>query len=72
MTGHTKPPPYRIYLLTIWLEQGRDYEASQMWRFSLKEPRTGKQRGFAGLTELIIALHAELNVINQEASSDLE
>lgn len=60
MTDITKSPHYRIYLLTVWLEQGRDHEASQMWRFCLKEPRSGRQRAFANLTELIVALHAEL------------
>lgn len=60
MTGNTKPSLYRIYLLTIWLEPGHDHEASLMWRFCLKDPRSGRQRGFANLTELIIALSAEL------------
>ena len=60
MTERTKPPHYRIYLLTIWLEQGRDHEASLMWRFCLKDPRSGQQRAFANLTELITALHTEL------------
>ena len=66
MTGRTKPLHYRIYLLTIWAEQGREHEASRMWRFSLKDPRTGQCQGFANLTELIIALHTELIESSQE------
>jgi hypothetical protein len=60
MSDKARPLHYRIYLLTIWAERGREHEASRMWRFSLKDPRTGQQQGFANLTELIIALHTEL------------
>jgi hypothetical protein len=60
MTGKPKPLHYRIYLLTIWAEPGRDHEASLMWRFGLKDPRSGQQQGFANLTELVVALHSEL------------
>lgn len=72
MTNKIKPLHYRIYLLTIWAEPGRENEASHMWRFCLKDPRTGQQRGFANLTELIIALHTELIENHQEALDKLE
>lgn len=60
MSHRTNPLYYRIYLLTIWAEPDQDHEASQAWRFSLKDPRSGQQRSFANLTELIMALHSEL------------
>lgn len=72
MTEKIKPSHYRIYLLTTWLEQGRDDEASHMWRFCLKDPRSGRQRAFANLTELIVALHTELIENHQEAWGNLE
>jgi hypothetical protein len=72
MTAKTKPLHYRIYLLTIWVEPGREDEATQMWRFSLKNPRTGQRRGFTNLTELVIALHTELIENHQEALNHLE
>jgi hypothetical protein len=70
MTGKAKPLPYRIYLLTIWAERGQDHEAPFMWRFSLKDPRTGRQHGFANLTELVIALHVALIENDQEARQE--
>lgn len=72
MTGQTKPLYYHIYLLTIWAEPGREHEATQMWRFSLKDPRTGQQHCFANLTELIIALHTELIENYQDALANLK
>lgn len=72
MTNKIKPLHYRIYLLTIWAEPGRENEASHMWRFCLKDPRTGQKRGFANLTELVIALHTELIENHQEALDKLE
>jgi hemoglobin-like flavoprotein len=60
MTNKTKSLNYRIYLLTIWDEREQEDQTSPRWRFCLKDPRTSQQRGFANLTELIIALHTEL------------
>lgn len=72
MTDKAKPFHYHIYLLTIWLEPGHDHEASLMWRFCLKDPRSGRQRGFANLAELIVALHTELIENHQELFNNLE
>lgn len=65
-----KPLYYRIYLLTIWAEPGRHHESALMWRFSLKDPRTGQKQGFANLTELVIALHTNLIENHQGAMAD--
>ena len=72
MTGKTKSTHYRIFLLTTWLEPGEDHEASQMWRFCLKDPRSGQQHGFANLTELIVALHTELIENHQDVLDTLD
>ena len=60
MTIEDKATHYQIYLLTIWTEPGRDLEAPAVWRFGLKNPRTGQQRGFANLTALVTALLEEI------------
>lgn len=71
MTGKSTLNHYRIYLLTIWVEQGHDHEGSDTWRFRLQDPRSGKQRCFANLTELIVGLHTELIETQQDASDEL-
>jgi len=60
MTGKMSLQHYRIYLLTIWTEQNDNHEEPLTWRFRLQEPRSGRQRSFANLTELIAGLHTEL------------
>jgi len=55
---------YRSYLLRCWAE----YETQSgltMWRFSLEESQSGQRRGFASLTDLVIALQDELVGKNQ-------
>lgn len=53
------PPPYRAYILYCWAEV--DVTDNQIiWRFNLKDPNTGKRRGFTSLTALIVALQDEL------------
>ena len=52
----TRPPYYRIYLLTVWQEQSRGPPASIIWRFRLEDPRTGRQQVFADATTLMNAL----------------
>lgn len=64
MTVDNQSSDYRIYLLTLWAEQGREADESVVWRFSLKDPHTGQQRGFANLTTLVTALLEE--IINAE------
>jgi hypothetical protein len=58
MTHHNRPH-YCSYLLRCWVETGVKGEIS-LWRFSLEDPRTGQRRGFANLTELVIALQDDL------------
>lgn len=52
----TKPPYYRIYLLTVWQEQSRGPPAQIIWRFRLEDPRTERQQLFADATTLMNAL----------------
>ncbi len=54
----TKPPYYRIYLLTVWQEQNRGPPAQITWRFRLEDPRTGWQQVFADASTLMTALQA--------------
>ena len=54
------PPRYRAFLLTLWEERSRDRD-SQVWRFRLEDPRTGRQRGFASLEALVEALKQEMD-----------
>ena len=60
MNLNPKASPYRIYLLTLWAERGPYAEAPAVWRFSLKDPHTGQQHGFASLTALVAALVEQL------------
>jgi len=53
---HTKPPSYRIYLLTVWQETTRGPPPLVTWRFRLEDPRSGQQRAFADATTLMRAL----------------
>jgi hypothetical protein len=54
-----KRPRYCSYLLRCWAETDASGEVI-LWRFSLEDPRTGQRRGFAHLTDLVIALQDEL------------
>jgi hypothetical protein len=54
----TRPPYYRIYLLTVWQEQSRGPPESIIWRFRLEDPRTGWQGVFADATSFMVALYA--------------
>ena len=55
-----RPPRYRAYLLTLWEERGRDAGPSELWRFRLEDPRTGKWRGFVSLEELLAAIERDM------------
>jgi hypothetical protein len=46
---------HRIYLLTIWQEDGRQ-EDDESWRFLVADPRSGRRRGFAGVAALVEGL----------------
>ncbi len=58
---NSKPPYYRIYLLTVWQEQGRGPPAQGTWRFRLEDPRTGRQQVFADAAALMAILAAIAN-----------
>ena len=53
----SRPPSYRIYLLTVWQERSRGPPESIIWRFRLEDPRTGQQQAFADAATLMSALH---------------
>ena len=55
---NTKPPYYRIYLMTVWQEQSRGPPERIVWRFRLEDPRTGQQQGFADAATFMAALQA--------------
>ena len=55
---NTKPPYYRIYLLTVWQEQNRGPPDLITWRFRLEDPRSGQQQVFADAAALMAALAA--------------
>lgn len=58
---NTKPPYYRIYLLTVWQEQNRGPPEQIIWRFRLEDPRTGWQQACADMVTLLAALQAIAN-----------
>lgn len=62
---NTKPPYYRIYLLTVWQEQNRGPPERIVWRFRLEDPHTGRQRLFADTMTLLTALE-EFILASQE------
>jgi hypothetical protein len=55
---NSKPPYYRIYLLTVWQEQSRGPPGQITWRFRLEDPRSGQQQAFADVATLMTALQA--------------
>jgi hypothetical protein len=52
----TKPPYYRIYLLTVWREQPRSLPDGVTWRFRLQNAGDGQQQLFADAASLVAAL----------------
>ncbi len=55
---NTKPPYYRIYLLTVWQERSRGPPEIITWRFRLEDPRSGQQQVFADAATFMTALQA--------------
>lgn len=53
---NTKPPYYRIYLLTVWQERNRGPPEQTTWRFRLEDPRSGRQQAFADTATFMAAL----------------
>lgn len=72
MNTNPKASPYRIYLLTLWAEQGPHLQTPPVWRFSLKDPRTGQQQAYANLTALVTALVEEIARIAEAHSKESE
>ena len=72
MSIFDKPPRYRSYLLTFWEERGRDPDGPVVWRFSLKDPRTGQRHGFADVEALVAALERETTGKNSLQETDTE
>jgi predicted ester cyclase len=65
---NSKPPFYRIYLLTVWQEQNRGPPDAITWRFRLEDPRSGRQQVFADAATLMAALQ-EFVVATQGSDS---
>lgn len=53
---NSKPPYYRIYLLTVWQERNRGPPEEIIWRFRLEDPRSGQQQAFADAATFMLAL----------------
>lgn len=64
----SKPPYYRIYLLTVWQERSRGPPEFVTWRFRLEDPRSGRQQAFADAATLMSALQ-ELTLSMQGGDS---
>ena len=68
---NSKPPYYRIYLLTVWQEQNRGPPEQITWRFRLEDPRTGRRQAFADVTTLLDAVLA-VSVLSEEREKEDE
>jgi len=55
-----KPPSYRTFLIRCWEERSQDPTLSNVWRFSLEDPHTGRRRGFPSLEDVVTFLRREL------------
>ncbi len=60
MQDHHGGPRYCAYLLRCWQERSRHPQHPTTWRFSLHDPHTQAQTGFATLDDLFAALRIEL------------
>jgi hypothetical protein len=52
----TDPRRYRVYLLRLWLAQGKD--GRPVWRAALEDAHSGERHGFADLARLYAFLQA--------------
>jgi len=55
-----RPTRYRIFLLTVWLEDRGDPADPETWRFRLEEPKLGWRQGCVGVTALVAKLMHEI------------
>jgi hypothetical protein len=52
---------YLSYVVRCWqVQAGKDGNETQVWRFSLHDPRTNQRRGFATFEAMMASLQAEL------------
>jgi len=54
--SNDRPTDYRMFLLTIWLEQEEDLDDPDQWRFRLEEPKHGRWQGAVGMHALVAKL----------------
>lgn len=60
MTTHHPSPGYCAYLLRCWHEPSPVATDAEGWHFSLEDPHTGTQRGFASFDALMAFLRTRL------------
>ncbi|MEZ4863677.1 MAG: hypothetical protein R3C14_20315 [Caldilineaceae bacterium] len=53
---HDRPTSYRIFLLTLWIEDATDLDNLESWRFRLEEPKRGQRNGYVGIPALMAGL----------------
>jgi len=58
---------YRIFLLTIWLDDEGDPADPETVHFRLEEPRHGRGRGYVGVTALVAGL---IRVIDSDEDAE--
>jgi hypothetical protein len=58
-----KQQRYISYLLRLWQVR---HDGEPVWRASLESPRTGKQHGFARLTDLVAFLETKMSGGNRD------
>lgn len=66
-----RPASYRIYLLTVWLEDTGDQADPETWRFRLEEPKSGCRQSCVGVTALLAGLLAEIRTHQASPASSL-
>ena len=59
MKSPEEQPAYRVYVLRSWQETVSAQGKPAVWRFSLEDPTTRQQRGFADLAALMHFLSVE-------------
>jgi hypothetical protein len=59
---------YRSYVLRMWRVKG---EETSLWRCSLEDIKTGEQRGFACLEELMAFLESSTVHLNLENNKNV-
>lgn len=67
MLSFNSPPQHESYMLRFWQERqtAESGGAKPVWRFSLEDPLTGKQRAFAGLAALVAYLESQMDDTNK-------